>query len=160
MPDRKGTRSRESSCAMSVPWIRICPEFGLSRRVTQRATVDFPDPDSPTSASVCPRGISKSTHLTAATGTRLRHRLPRTYRLQSPLTRSKLWTVAPWVDELVGKLLPILEAIHGSRRFRHELARIAAGTDVHAFGAARLKPATNWNASGIGRFTFDRLNSD
>jgi len=57
--------------------------------------VDFPDPDSPTSANVCARGISKSTHLTAATGMRFRHKPPRTYCLQSPLTRSKLWTVAP-----------------------------------------------------------------
>src|SRR4029077_6944796 len=115
---------------MSVPWIRICPESGISRRVTHRATVDFPDPDSPTSAKVCPRGISKSTHLTAATGTRFRHSPPRTYCLRSPLTRSKFWTVTPSVDELVGKLvgklLPILETVHGSRGLRHELARIAA----------------------------------
>src|SRR6266403_6077968 len=124
MPDRKGTRSRESSCAMSVPWIRTWPESGLSRRVTHRATVDFPDPDSPTSASVRPRGISKSTHLTAATGMRFRHRPPRAYRLQSPFTRSRLWVIAPSIDELVGKLvgksLPILETIYGSRGFRHE----------------------------------------
>src|SRR6202163_3647251 len=113
MPDRNGTRSRESRCEMSAPLIRIWPESGLSRRVTHRATVDFPDPDSPTSAKVCPRGISKSTHLTAATGTRFRHRPPRTYCFESPLTRSKLWIVAPSVDEsvgeLVGKFLPILE---------------------------------------------------
>jgi hypothetical protein len=63
---------------------------GLSRRVTHRATVDFPDPESPTSANVCPRGMLKSTPLTAATGTRFRHRPPRTYCLRSPLTRSKL----------------------------------------------------------------------
>src|ERR1700732_2063301 len=113
---------------MSAPWIRICPESGLSSRATHRATVDFPDPDSPTSANVWPRRISKSTHLTAATGTRVRHRPPRTYCFESPLTRSKLWTGASLVDELfgtqVGKLLPILEAVHRSRGLRHELGWI------------------------------------
>src|SRR5258708_26018575 len=126
MLDRNGSRSRESSCEMSVPWIRICPESGLSRRVTHRATVDFPDPDSPTNANVCPRGISKSTQLTAATGTRFRHRPPRTYCLESALMLSRLWIGASVVGEEVGKLLPILETVNGPRGFGHELARRAA----------------------------------
>src|SRR5258708_4490365 len=126
MLDRNGSRSRESSCEMSVPWIRIWPASGLSKRVTHRATVDFPDPDSPTNANVCPRGISKSTQVTAATGTRFCHRLPRTYCLDSPLMLSRLWIGAPAVGEEVGKLLPVLETVHGPRGFGHELSRIAA----------------------------------
>src|SRR5258708_31317475 len=106
--------------------MRICPESGLSRRVAHRATVDFPDPDSPTSANVCPRGISKSTSRAAATGTRFCHRPPRTYCLQSPLTLSKLWIPAPAVGEQVGKLLPILQTLLAPRGLAHELARVAS----------------------------------
>src|SRR5258708_31719979 len=108
--------------------MRICPESGLSRRVAHRATVDFPDPDSPTSANVCPRGISKSTSRAAATGTRFCHRPPRTYCLQSPLTLSKLWIRAPAVGGKVGKFLPLLETVHGPPGVGPEPARKPACT--------------------------------
>src|ERR1700677_2095613 len=120
MPERKGSKSRERNCAILIPRIRIRPESGLSRRVTHRATVDFPDPDSPTRANVRPRGISKSTPFTAATGTRFRHIPPRTYCLRSACTHNKL-SVGVSFGESAYKLLPIFEAVHGPRRVWHEL---------------------------------------
>src|SRR5260221_2701049 len=132
--------------------MRICPESGLSRRVAHRATVDFPDPDSPTSANVCPRGISKSTSRAAATGTRFCHRPPRTYCLQSPLTLSKLWIRAPAVGEEIGKLLPILETVHGPRGFGHELAPLAALTQIPPFGAPPLQTANHGEPGWICEF--------
>src|SRR5271163_3806314 len=128
---------------MSVPPIKIEPESGLSSRVTHRAIVDFPDPDSPTSANVCPHGISKSAQVNAATGTRPRHRPPRMYRLLSPCTRSHGGgggaAFGAAFDELpgesVGKLLPIFETVHGPRRLRYKFGRIPARTNVHPLGA-------------------------
>ena len=42
------------SWAMSWPLKKICPELGSVRRRMQRAKVDFPQPDSPTSPRVSP----------------------------------------------------------------------------------------------------------
>src|SRR5688572_31735110 len=51
----------------SRPSKSICPEVGSVRRNKQRPTVDFPQPDSPTSPSVSPAKISKETPSTART---------------------------------------------------------------------------------------------
>jgi hypothetical protein len=47
------------------PSISMVPEVGGSIIVSMRASVDFPQPDSPTTASVEPRSTSKLTPLTA-----------------------------------------------------------------------------------------------
>src|SRR5207302_2778826 len=52
---------------MSSPSKRASPAVGRSRRSSSRASVDFPQPDSPTSPSVSPRATSKLTPSTART---------------------------------------------------------------------------------------------
>ena len=43
------------ACVMSMPSKRTCPAVGVCRPTSRRATVLLPQPDSPTSPSVCPR---------------------------------------------------------------------------------------------------------
>ena len=63
---------------MSSPSKRTAPAVGSIRRSTRRPVVDLPQPDSPTSASVSPRAISKLTSSTARTRpTALRRIRPR-----------------------------------------------------------------------------------
>ena len=75
-------RRRRSVClsrpAISSPLKRTEPAVGSIRRSTRRPVVDLPQPDSPTSASVSPRAISKLTSSTARTSpTSLRRTTPR-----------------------------------------------------------------------------------
>src|SRR5262249_21221056 len=107
---------------MSVPSIQISPESGRSKRVMHRARVDFPDPEAPTNASVCPSWISKSTSFTACTDTRLRHRPPRTYCFDTAHTRSN--GSAARLD----RLIDILKTAHRPRWFEHDLLRVMLGT--------------------------------
>jgi hypothetical protein len=63
--------ARRSPCArarVSTPSISIEPEVGSSSFSTIFATVDLPEPDSPTRASVLPRGMSNDTASTARNG--------------------------------------------------------------------------------------------
>ena len=53
--------------AMSTLSIRTAPLVGSTSRATQRATVDLPEPDSPTMPSVSPRRTVRETSLTALT---------------------------------------------------------------------------------------------
>ena len=50
---------------MSVPLILISPAVGSIKRRMVRPTVDLPQPDSPTSASVSPARIASVTPSTA-----------------------------------------------------------------------------------------------
>ncbi|RPK44073.1 hypothetical protein EES39_17860 [Streptomyces sp. ADI92-24] len=52
---------------MSSPLYRIIPAVGSSRCTSSRATVDFPQPDSPTMPRVSPAARSKETPSTART---------------------------------------------------------------------------------------------
>src|SRR5260370_1222354 len=52
---------------MSVPSIRMLPPVGSTKRSTLRATVDLPQPDSPTSPSVSPTPTEKLMPSTACT---------------------------------------------------------------------------------------------
>ena len=72
---RRAARSRV--LARSTPSISTCPRLGSSSPTTMRASVDFPEPDSPTSPNVSPRSIAKSRPSTAASvrrGSRLTSR--------------------------------------------------------------------------------------
>src|ERR1019366_9844208 len=51
--------------AQSLPSRIMEPVSGSIRRTIQRASVDFPDPDSPTMPSVAPRGSFSETFFTA-----------------------------------------------------------------------------------------------
>ena len=68
--ERSGRSARGLSGAISVPRSRISPEVGSISRTMQRATVDFPEPDSPTMPSVCPLRSSRSTSAAARTSRR------------------------------------------------------------------------------------------
>ena len=64
---RSGRSSALLRWVMSCPSIRIAPEVGSTSRSTLRATVDLPQPDSPTSPSVSPTPTEKLTPSTACT---------------------------------------------------------------------------------------------
>src|SRR3546814_16227668 len=59
---RRSRRTRRSpSRATSSPPIRMAPAEGSTRRITQRATVDLQEPDSPTTPRVPPGRTVRST---------------------------------------------------------------------------------------------------
>src|SRR5260221_12086949 len=64
---RKTRNSLASSASRSRPSKRIRPASGSISRSTSRLTVDLPQPDSPTSASVLPASTLKLTPSTAFT---------------------------------------------------------------------------------------------
>src|SRR3546814_4180204 len=55
----------------------MCPESGSSKRTRQRASVDFPEPDSPTTPKVAPLGRIIDTPSRACVTRPLRCRTPR-----------------------------------------------------------------------------------
>src|ERR1035437_10042545 len=55
-----------SACVAFRPSTRISPEVGVSKSARHRASVDLPEPDGPTSPSVCPRSRLKVTSRIAA----------------------------------------------------------------------------------------------
>src|SRR3989442_151526 len=136
---------------MSVPPIQIWPASGFSSLVTQRATVDFPDPELPTRARVFPGGISKSTPCIAATGTRPRKiPLRRTWCFVRPHTRRK------------GRLFPavcasvsILEAAHPVKWLGRQFSWIAVRAYLHSFRATRFEAASSPDARQIGRLAIN-----
>ena len=50
-----------------LPWNRTSPDVGACRPTSTEASVDLPQPDSPTMPTVSPRLMVKSTPLTALT---------------------------------------------------------------------------------------------
>ena len=68
MRRRSAKVSLRESPATSTPSTSIVPEVGSSSFSTIFATVDLPDPDSPTRARVLPRGMSNDTASTARNG--------------------------------------------------------------------------------------------
>ncbi len=61
---------------MSGPLSLMLPQVGSTSRSTLRATVDLPQPDSPTSPSVSPMPSEKLTPSTACTVPTARRRMP------------------------------------------------------------------------------------
>src|SRR5882672_4143347 len=74
---RRARISLSSSANRSSPSKRTWPAEGSSRRSTRRPTVDLPQPDSPTMASVSPCSRWKSTPSTARTWPETRPNAPR-----------------------------------------------------------------------------------
>ena len=64
---RYGRISARDRCVMSRPSKITLPPVGSSSRMTQRAIVDLPQPDSPTTPSVSPSLTAKETPSTALT---------------------------------------------------------------------------------------------
>ena len=67
MSRRIARRSSPSRPSTFLPSKTISPSEGSIRRITQRAVVDLPQPDSPTSPSVSPRFTANETPSTAWT---------------------------------------------------------------------------------------------
>ena len=66
-------RRRAAPCRlMGAPSSRISPDVGVSSWAIMRATVDLPDPDSPTSAIVLPGSSVNDTSFTARSLERLK----------------------------------------------------------------------------------------
>ncbi len=64
---RNPRRCSPRMCVMSSPLKRTVPPVGLINRITVLPSVDLPQPDSPTSPTVSPDLISRSTPSTACT---------------------------------------------------------------------------------------------
>src|SRR6185437_8029383 len=130
---RTGNRSccrREATSLLLTP---ISPASGRSSRATQRATVDLPEPELPTKASVFPCFTSKLTSCAAVNGTLLRNVRRRSqYLLLKPCTRS----TTPGLDRDCASVA-IFEAAHAVGLFLHRFVRGLSSTDLHAFRAAR-----------------------
>ena len=75
---RCGRSARAESFATSAPSIRIAPPLGSISRAMQRATVDLPEPDSPTMPSVSPRRTCRFTSFAACTTRRFSKKPPDT----------------------------------------------------------------------------------
>src|SRR5690606_10012926 len=82
---RRFLRSERDSSRTSRPSKRTCPDNGSNRPTTDRATVDLPQPDSPTRHTVSPACTDKDTPATACTS---RRRPNRPCRDRYPATRS------------------------------------------------------------------------
>src|SRR5579884_2807056 len=113
----------------------------------QRANVDFPEPDSPTTAMILPGRISRSTLRMAWTAVRRRISTSRVaYCLERPRTRK---------IELANASV-IFKAGHGPVEFLGNSRRQrAANFPAHA--AARFEFASSGNIRQIGRSTRDRI---
>src|SRR5262245_26329820 len=88
---RSRWRPAASTDVTSVASSRTEPDVGLMRRSTQRATVDLPQPDSPTSPKVSPVAMSKETPSTARTS----ERRPRMASSQAPSPRMGKFLARP-----------------------------------------------------------------
>src|SRR5581483_3884534 len=137
---------RDDKCEISVSPSQISPPSGLSRRVTQRAIVDLPDPELPTSASVFPAPISKSTPSTATTGVLLRQGAFRlAYCFRSPHTR-KIGLLE------FGVPVVILETRNVMTRIWHQLPRIPNSAVLHSFSTTRLETTSHSHSCQIRQF--------
>src|ERR1700675_954413 len=129
---------RPSSAVISSPAKRILPVVGSITRSRQRATVDLPQPDSPTRPSVSPFAIAKETPSTARTAGRSpRSRAAHVFGpvnaklFRKPSTSSSGVTV---LSECETRNFMILPDGH--------LARLVAPANLHGMGTANLIPAS------------------
>ena len=74
---------------MSTPLNQISPPVGWYRFITHRATVDFPEPDSPTSPKISPRRTWKDRSSSACTAS-FRVSLNRWLRCRTSKMRSSM----------------------------------------------------------------------
>src|SRR5690606_3033706 len=103
------------------------PPSGASRPIMQRATVDLPQPDSPTRAKLSPFSTEKDTSSMARTGGRALRSKERG-ELKYFLSRSTLSSViVPAKLKLVHRPASIGRRLQGPRRARLAGLRIPAG---------------------------------
>ena len=85
MPIFVRTRSRSQSCSqMFSPSMRMWPPVGCSSRLTQRSSVDLPEPDGPITHTTSPEAMARSMPLQdvqVAEALLQRHELDRRLRL-------------------------------------------------------------------------------
>ena len=88
---------------MSRPSNMICPPVGSSSRVSSRPVVVLPQPDSPTTPSVCPAATEKLTSSTACTA-------PTFCRMMMPLVTGKC-LVSPVTSSSAPPAPPVTPAV-------------------------------------------------
>src|SRR2546427_3026953 len=146
-----GRSSARLSSNKFFPSYQISPAVGSSRRTRQRASVDFPEPDSPTRANVVPRAIVRSTPSTAGTTNLLRESHRRCSKnLRRPLTRSSVEATSGEVCSAA-----IFETPHPARCFGLYFFGSAGGADGQAIRATRLKGTTRRQTRRVWRATGD-----
>src|SRR5579862_4589478 len=122
-------RSTEISLSSNQIW----PAEGRSWRLMQRATVDFPEPELPTRARVCPVAISKSIPFTAKIFVLFRQiTARRQYCLYRPQTRNAI--------DLCGSV-NIFEAGNIMSGTGHQLFRKVTFANLHPVTATWLEAA-------------------
>src|SRR5438876_4834877 len=153
---RIGRISVRESLVMSRPSKTIRPSVGSSRRMMQRAIVDLPQPDSPTTPSVSPPRTLKLTPSTAFTAAIcLWKMIPRvtgkyffrssTTRRSSPATALRGLCHHPGQQLRGFAVLRLLVEMAGVQVVRivatDPQLRVLLLADVHHVGAARMEPA-------------------
>src|SRR5206468_1241354 len=146
----------------------ISPAVGCSRFVISLATVDFPQPDSPTMPSVSPGYRSKETPSTACTAPIcFLNRMPRVSgkcltRLRTCSTGSRSAAPGPAAGSVsvgacvIERLLP---EVAGARPLGgHPVQRRDVGpAHVPGARAARVEGATGRDVQQVGRQALDRV---
>src|SRR5262245_8610889 len=175
---RIGLISARERFVMSRSSKTIFPPVGSSSRMMQRASVDLPQPDSPTMPSVSPRSTLKLTPSTAFTEAisfwKMMPRVTGKYFWRSSTTRSSLAisasprrraaSLARFRHRRRQHLLPLLvlrllREVTGlqmpARVLRRRELRFLALADVHHEGAARVEPASGRRVQQRGRLAAD-----
>src|SRR5262245_59203071 len=121
------------------------PALGAYRPTMSRATVDLPQPDSPTSASVSPRWTSK---LTPSTARSRRRGSPSITRLSQGRETSKSRLTA-------ARLSRFMQPAGGAARLRRHQVGTLGGAAREAFRAARVEGAARGNGVQARHRAFD-----
>ena len=136
---------------MSLPSSRIAPLVGSISRSTLRATVDLPQPDSPTRPSVSPAPIEKLTPSTACTvpTRRAQQTPPRTGKcllevgdLEQRAAASASWRTPP----LPAARQQAAQCVAGRVSLQRRTLRAAARRSRTRSAAQTRSPAAGWSA--------------
>src|SRR5665647_2756489 len=144
------------SWAMSSPWNRIWPSVGFSSRISSRAVVDFPQPDSPTTPRVSPLYSFMSIPSTARTApTCFLNRMPlvRGKCLTSPRTsRTGSSDLEAAIEDLLPEVACAATAVGDVHQWRHLL-----GADGLCVGAARVEGTASRDVRQVRWDALDRV---
>src|SRR5665811_798959 len=145
------------SWAISSPWNRIWPAVGFSRRISSRAVVDLPQPDSPTTPRVSPLKSFRSIPSTACTApTCFLNRMPfvRGKCLTSPRTSR---TGSSGLDAAIEGLLPEVACAAAAARDVLKCRDLLEADGFLCVGAARVERTASRDLRQVRRDPFDRV---
>ena len=149
MRRRRARRARGRSRSISMPSNATPPEVGSINRSIMRATVDLPEPDSPTSPSVCPRA---SVSETPSTTRRSPYCFTRSRATSKGAARSGAPAIsAPVCDAIAGYYRRTdRSAMSASRKNRrHSIgwlrSKLIAERSLHALSLIVGSPWSSWS---------------